>query len=114
MNRNRRNRWFFIILAVAIVHQLLQKQFAIYIPFLHAYLDDVLCMPLLLALWAWERKLWFAAPAIKKWEIALLTLLVFILFEGILPLYSSAYTADWRDGLAYSGGSWLYWQLRVV
>ncbi|MEL7425219.1 MAG: hypothetical protein AAFN81_19690 [Bacteroidota bacterium] len=110
MNASQRyHSAIFIIMCLALGHQVLQKGFNVYIPFLHSYLDDILAMPLLLALWRWERNWWWAVSDLRKRELLLFTLVVFCLFELILPKFSSAYTADWNDGLAYSAGSVLFW-----
>ena len=110
MNASR--RYHFIILVIvglACGHQLFQKGFDIHITFLHSYLDDVLAMPIFLALWRWEHRQWWRTSGLHKRDILLLTLLVFCLFELVLPNYISAYTADWNDGLAYCAGSGLFW-----
>lgn len=99
----------FSLLVLALAHQLLQKGFGIYLPFLHCYLDDVLAMPIILALWRWERNWWWRIPTLRKRDILFLTCVVIVLFEGMLPHYSTSYTADWADGIAYGAGSILFW-----
>lgn len=103
-----------IIALLALSHQLLQKQFQLSIPFLHAYLDDVLSMPLFLALWNWERAYFWNKNFISKSEIILFTLFIFFLFEGIIPQYIPTFTADWTDGLAYALGSGIFWWLQDI
>ncbi len=99
----------FVLVGLALAHQVLQKAFHITLPFLHSYLDDALAMPILLALWRWERQWWWRIETLSKRDILYLTLFVFCLFEFVLPQYSSLYTADWNDGIAYSAGSVLFW-----
>jgi hypothetical protein len=101
-----------IIGFLALCHQYLQKQLSIQLPWLHAYLDDMLCMPLFLAIWRWEKQLFWKTDRLRKTEVIFFTCFIFILFEGILPRFSIAYTADWKDGLAYICGSSLFWILQ--
>lgn len=105
--------WLIAFGVVAIGHQVLQKYYGIQLPWLHAYLDDLLAMPLILGLWRWERNLWWQEGTLRKRDIAGLTIVTFILFEFVLPSYSTAFTADWYDGLAYSGGSILFWWIQA-
>ena len=110
MNENQRYHMAILLLAcLAIGHQILQKGFDIFLPLAHCYLDDVLAMPLLLAVWRWERRWWWQIPILRKRDILLFTLFLFFLFEIVLPQYSTAYTADWWDGLAYLVGAILFW-----
>ncbi len=99
---------------VAFGHQYLQKQFNLQIPWLHAYLDDILCMPLFLAIWRWEKQLFWRTFQLSRTEILFFTCFIFVLFEGILPRFSMVYTADWKDGLAYSCGSSIFYLLQSV
>lgn len=101
-----------LVVMVAILHQFLQKGLGIDIPFFHAYLDDFLCMPILLALWRWERQLWWEINSFRKRDIIYFTLGIFLLFEMIIPRYSISFTADWYDGIAYTCGSLLYWKFQ--
>lgn len=98
-----------IIILLALVHQVLQKGMGIHTPFLSSYLDDVLCMPIFLGLWNWERIYFWRWNRLEKLDVIYFTLLVFLVFELILPPYVSSCTADWWDGLAYASGSSLYW-----
>ena len=98
-----------LIVLIALGHQVLQKVMGIHHPFLASYLDDVLCMPIFLSLWNWERKNFWRWDRLDKIDIIYFTLLVFLLFEFILPLFVSSCTSDWWDGLAYAAGSSLYW-----
>jgi hypothetical protein len=102
----------FLMGLVAFGHQYMQKQFNLQIPWLHAYLDDILCMPLFLAIWRWEKQLFWRTFQLRRMEILFFTCFIFVLFEGILPHFSTAYTADWKDGLAYSCGSSIFYLLQ--
>ncbi|PHN02032.1 hypothetical protein CRP01_33900 [Flavilitoribacter nigricans DSM 23189 = NBRC 102662] len=97
---------------IFIAHQLLQKAWQISIPLADQYLDPLLCMPLLLGIWQWEKKLLFRHQ-ITTGEIWLLTLLLSLLFEIGFPLLSPNFTADWRDALLYFAGAFLFLTFRT-
>lgn len=82
----------------------------IYIEPLFGYLDDLLCMPLVLTLiLAAERAYFDARRFVLPWHYTLAAVVLFSLtFEGLLPLFSQRHTADLLDVLAYSGGALLF------
>lgn len=90
------------------LHQLLQKGCGWNIPFLHAYLDPFLSMPILLGLLDWERKWRYRWQALQLWEIAVATLFFALLFEWVFPAWSSSFTSDVWDVPAYAAGALLY------
>lgn len=97
---------------VALAHQYLQKECNLQLPWFHAYLDDILCMPLFLAIWRWEKQLFWKTFQLRKTEIFFFTIFIFVLFESILPHFFLVYTADWKDGIAYSCGSSIFYLLQ--
>lgn len=90
-----------------LVHQLLQKFWQISLPLADQYLDPLLCMPLLLGIWQWEKKILFD-HAISFAEIWILTFLLSLLFEIGFPILSPRFTSDWRDVLLYFAGTTLF------
>ncbi|WKK77964.1 magnesium citrate secondary transporter [Marivirga salinae] len=97
------------------VHQLIDKAFNYSIPISHAYLDDLVCIPIILGLgtqiiqWIHPIKnLYF----LDKNVIIITVIFYSILFEGILPFVNpSIYTADWIDIVMYSIGAILFYNL---
>ncbi len=80
--------------------------------FLTSYLADFLALPLELTLALWLlRRFYFRNPTFvlpTSWIIG--TWVVFaVWFEGILPHFSTAATADWLDVLAYGVGGLVFW-----
>lgn len=104
---NKRQLFWASLLLFAL-HQLLQKGFGLDMPFLHAYLDPFLSMPILLGLLDWERAWHYGWRPLRLWEIAAATLLFTLLFEWAFPAFSHASTADLWDVLAYAAGALLY------
>jgi hypothetical protein len=103
-----RRRLFWFSLLLFTLHQLLQKGCGWNIPFLHAYLDPFLSMPILLGLLNWERRWRYGWRVLQGWEIAVVTLLFIFLFEWMFPLWNPALTSDVRDLPAYMAGALLY------
>ena len=107
-----RQYWWWWLSGLALLHQVLQKVFLVQIPFLHSYLDDVLCIPIFLGIWNWERSIWWGKTTLSISEILALVVLVFIVFEWVVPKYDARFTADYWDGAAYLLGAGLYLLLR--
>jgi hypothetical protein len=103
-----RRQVFWICLVLFALHQLLQKGFGIHLPFLHAYLDPFLSMPIVLGLLDRERIRRYDWRPLQTWEIAVTTLLFVLLFEWAFPVWNPAFTADWWDVPAYGAGALLY------
>lgn len=103
-----RRQVFWVSFVLFVVHQLLQKGFSIHLPFLHAYLDPFLSMPIVLGLLDWERTRRHGWRPLQPWEIAVTALLLILLFEWAFPIWNPAFTADWWDVPAYGAGALLY------
>lgn len=85
---------------LAVSNQILEHN-GVFLPYIHAYLDDLLCFPITLTLglaayrWLWPHY------QLNKWHIWPLFLFYAFYFEGYLPTKSTLYTRDWADVLAY-------------
>lgn len=113
MSRAWAYRLYAAMAALAAGQYLLQHA-GVHIPLVHAYLDDLLCMPLLLfpVLWLFRRFMgaFYVFPAaypILTW-VALC-----VVFEGLVPLQNPRFTADGLDMLCYGLGGVLFWYMQV-
>ncbi len=105
----------YISFLLFLVHQIIEKGFNYPIPILDAYLDDLVCMPIVLGLgtqiiqWIHPIKgLYF----LDKKVIIIAVIFYSILFEGILPFVNpSIYTADWIDVALYALGGFIFYNL---
>jgi len=90
---------------LALANQLLERS-GVYIRPLHAYLDDVLVMPLVLTIALAVERAYFSNPrfVLPRHYVWLALLLFSVVFEVILPPFSTAYTADVFDVGAYALG----------
>ena len=91
-----------------IINQLLERVANIYIPYIHAYLDDLLVLPIVLGLitqffqWIHPAKEYYY---LSKAHIIIAVLFFSIVFELIYPaVYPENYTADIVDVVFYSIG----------
>jgi hypothetical protein len=92
-----------------VAHQWSQKVAQWSLPWADAYLDNVLCMPLLLHGLRLERSLLWARHApLSGAEIAIATALVAAVSEGLFPVWSAQFTPDAFDVAAYALGGWVY------
>ena len=83
----------------------------VYIPFVHAYLDDFLTLPLSGALILFvQRFLTYRNPAyvLPVWQVAFLWLVFSVWFEWYLPQQSAAYVQNGWDVVAYALGGVLF------
>ena len=83
----------------------------VYIPFVHAYLDDFLTLPLSGALILFvQRFLTYRNPAyvLPVWQVAFLWLVFSVWFEWYLPQQSAAYVQNGWDVMAYALGGVLF------
>lgn len=93
------------------LHQLVQLKWSI--PYLHAYLDDVLAPPIVLGLCLVFFQRVF--PADPNYQLPFSLILIFVLwyallFEWIFPSYDLRHYADIFDVFAYFSGALIFWK----
>ncbi|MFC3414859.1 magnesium citrate secondary transporter [Algoriphagus hitonicola] len=93
----------------------MEKVFGIYTPFIHAYLDDLLAMPVILGItlqifrWIHPAKNTFI---FRKTPLLVAWIYVSIVFEWFLPTQSNQYIRDPWDILCYGLGT-VYFSLFI-
>ncbi|GGK64702.1 hypothetical protein GCM10011405_10860 [Rufibacter glacialis] len=74
------------------------------------YLDDLLCLPIILTVALFLMRFFFGARVrLSKYQIGFAVLYVALVFEVILPLFMPRYTGDFFDVLLYAGGGWFFY-----
>ncbi|MGV3586566.1 MAG: hypothetical protein ACO1OF_06175 [Adhaeribacter sp.] len=76
------------------------------------YLNDVLCLPVVLCLALWLQQKLFprtARPRLNIGQVIFTVIYFSVFFEGILPAFSSKYTRDFWDIGAYVLGGIIYY-----
>ncbi len=103
-----KNPFFYIPVLLFLANQVLEKFFVIFIPFVHAYLDDLLAIPVILGITLQiykkihPRKERFT---FTKTQILVAVIYVSVVFEWFLPRYSSTYISDFWDVVCYVLGA---------
>lgn len=83
---------------------------------IHYYLNDLLCLPILLTLTLYVIR-FVKRDSTLKFSCLLIfgnALFYSILFEGLLPQISKTYTADFIDILMYWLGGGLFWMVQKL
>ena len=103
-----------LLVAVFFINQVFDHT-GVYIPFVHAYLDDVLTIPLSATLILFvQRFVTYRSPAytLPMWQVVFLWAVFSVWFEWYLPQQSAAFVRNWWDILAYAVGGVLFvWKL---
>jgi hypothetical protein len=110
-----RNPLFLTCTFLYVLHSLLKVAFpeTANTPFLQHYLNDLLFVPLTLTSAVFlQRNFVLRQPAyqLSKWQIGLCVVYISVMFEGVIPLFKTRYTADIRDIACYAAGGWLFYQ----
>lgn len=112
-NQDLKKRIFFIVsLLLFLAHQLVQKVWGVAIPMADAYLDPLLCMPLLLTGLEWQQRWLSGRPRLRLAEIILATAVVAFFSEWMFPRWSASFTADPWDVAAFFAGAGLFFLFR--
>lgn len=97
---------------LGLLHQVGQYGLGLQLEFIDAYLDPLLCLPVLLGVWLVDRKVLFQHDCLNGLEVILAGLALSILFEEGFPRWQSAFVRDNWDYPAYAvGGAWFWWQI---
>jgi hypothetical protein len=104
-------KWIVLILiSVFVLNQVIELN-GITIPILHEYLDDLLCLPIVLSavLFIHRRfRLKCSHYVLPVSHVLLSVLLIASVFEVVLPNVSTRYTGDFIDVLAYMVGAFFF------
>lgn len=94
---------------------MVERVWEIFIPYVHAYLDDLLCMPIILGLstqiiqWVHPAEQYYY---LSKNYIIISVVFFSIIFELLYPfIYPQSYTGDPVDVFFYALGGFLFYQL---
>ncbi|KAA3439488.1 hypothetical protein [Rufibacter hautae] len=76
---------------------------------LRSYLDDLLCLPLLLTVTLFLMRMLYG-PQVRftKYHIGFVVAYVSLVFELLLPRYMERYTSDLLDVVLYALGGWFF------
>ncbi len=103
-----KNPYFILPCLVFWINQYLERIEKIFLPYIHSYLDDLLAMPVILGItlqvyrWIHPSRSNFV---FTKIQIVVAVVYISLLFEVLLPLYSSTYISDFLDVVCYVIGA---------
>ena len=104
------NPIFLICVVLALINQLLEKAFGIFILLVHSYLDDLLCFPIVLTLGLAAYRSFWPNYRLTAWHVWPTVLIYAIYFEWYLPQTSAVYISDVVDVLMYALGALIFQQ----
>jgi hypothetical protein len=105
---------FGFLLGVFVVNQLIEAR-GIYIPYVHAYLDDLIAVPIMMSgMLMFQQQLTYRKPSytFSIWHIVFMVALLSWYFEWYAPGRKANHFADIIDVVAYAIGGvvFYFWQ----
>ncbi len=105
------NRWFIAFILIWLCLFICRKSHYP-VPYLNDYLGDALAIPVIANLGLWFKRILIIKNdyyVLSAKQVAFIVIYVSLVFEGLLPLTSKIYTADYKDLLLYVlGGIFFY------
>jgi hypothetical protein len=108
MNILRHPTWYIPFL-IFLAHQFIQYILGWSTPWVDAYLDPLLALPILLGLLLFERSLIFRVHRLSLLEVCLVSIVLMLIFEEGFPRWQPAFIRDHFDHLAYLVGVVYFW-----
>ncbi|MEB2774775.1 magnesium citrate secondary transporter [Algoriphagus sp. D3-2-R+10] len=104
----------FIFASVAFwVNQYLEKSLGVFVPIYHSYGDDLMAMPVVFGICLQVMRWWHPAGEeliFTRNQVLIGLVYLSVTFEGVLPLISENYTADFLDILCYTLGTVVFYR----
>lgn len=108
-----KNPFFIFPCLVFWINQFVEKSLGVFIPVYHSYGDDLMAMPvvfgLCLQVMRWMHPLKNELIFTKK-QLMIALVYFSVVFELVLPAFSSAYTADLIDVACYGIGTLVFFR----
>jgi hypothetical protein len=105
------NRWFITGCLIWII-VITARKLGYPLPLINGYIDDAFAIPVIANLGLWFQRVFIIKNnyyVLAPWHIIFIVIYVSLTFEGLLPVLSKTYTADWIDVLLYIfGGVFFY------
>ncbi|MFK8162955.1 MAG: hypothetical protein AB8H12_10880 [Lewinella sp.] len=106
----RQPAWYIPFL-IFLLHQFVQYILGWSTPWVDAYLDPLLALPVLLGLLLFERRLIFNVRRLSGLEVGLVSVVLMLIFEEGFPRLQPAFVRDNYDHLAYLVGAIYFWHV---
>ena len=83
------------------------------LPYVNGHINDAFAIPVIANLALWFQRVFVVKNnyyVLSPLQVVFVVVYVSIIFEGLLPWLSKAYTADWVDVILYcAGGLFFFW-----
>lgn len=102
---------FWVLTTLYLLHQLARWRHYPLPRWVEFYLDDLLCLPLVLTLTLFLMRFFFG-PQVRfsGYHISFAVLYFAVAFEVLFPRFLPRYTADALDAALYAAGGWLFYR----
>lgn len=102
---------FLLACILFVLNQFLETH-QIFIPYVHAYLDDLLCFPIVLNLTLFLLRKIYQNPDYRFTTMQIVFAVAYfsLVFEVVLPYFSENYRGDIWDVVAYGLGAIVFWK----
>src|SRR5450755_4770325 len=105
------NVWFIVGCVIWVIVLTMRRE-GHPIPFINGYINDAFAIPVIANLGLWFQRVFIIKNnyyVLAPRHVVFIIIYVSVVFEGLLPLFSKVYTADWIDVLLYIvGGVFFY------
>jgi len=105
------NKWFIASCLIWLI-VITSRKLGHPLPLINGYINDAIAIPVIANLGLWFQRVVIIKNnyyVLSKWHVVFIIAYVSLIFEGLLPLFSKTYTADWIDVLLYIiGGVFFY------
>lgn len=106
------NGWF-VVGCITWIIVFITRKIGYPLPLINGYIDDAFAIPVIANLGLWFQRVFIIKNnyyILAPWHIIFIVIYVSLTFEGLLPILSKTYTADWIDVLLYIlGGIFFYY-----
>src|SRR4051794_32303200 len=101
----------FVISFLLFISNQIIERIGIVIPWVHSYLDDLLCMPVTLTVALFMQQKFTNSPSyiFSKYKIIAVCIFYAVYFEVWLPTIYCRYTSDVLDVIAYATGGLVFY-----
>jgi hypothetical protein len=83
-------------------------------PVINGYINDAAAIPVIANLGLWFQRVFIIKNnyyVLAPRHVIFIVVYVSLIFEGILPIFSKTYTADWIDVLLYAIGGLFFYKM---
>ena len=107
------NRWF-IVSCLTWLIVITLRSMGHPVPIVNGYINDAAAIPVIANLALWFQRVFIIKNdyyVLAPWHVIFIVAYVALVFEGLLPVLSKIYTADWVDVVLYVLGGLFFYRI---